>query len=139
MARTLDMKSIMYVNLFEKVTRIKIQHCFLYNSIIIFVVPRELMSRAIGEDGKNVKRLSEILQKKVKIVPAPMGRGDIERFILAIVHPVKFKNIELRDDKIIINAGMQSKAALIGRNKARLNEMKNILEEYFGIKELRIA
>ena len=119
MARTLDMKSIMYVNLFEKVTRIKIQHCFLYNSIIIFVVPRELMSRAIGEDGKNVKRLSEILQKKVKIVAAPIGRGDIERFILAIVHPVKFKNIELRDDKIIINAGMQSKAALIGRNKAR--------------------
>tara|TARA_Y100000310_G_C20423533_1_gene687844 strand:- start:142 stop:573 length:432 start_codon:yes stop_codon:yes gene_type:complete len=143
MARTLDMTFIRYLNLFEKITKIRIQHCFEYNSTITFVVPEKVMARAIGEGGKNIKRLSEILGKRVKVISSPLGKekGDIEKFILAIVHPIKFKGIDLNEEEnsIVVNAGRQSKAALIGRNKARLEEMKNILNEYFGIKEVRIA
>jgi len=138
MARTLDMQFMRYLNLFSKVTKVKIQHCFSYNNGVIFVVPVEKVSRTIGENGKNVKRLSEILGKKVKIISAPNGKQDIEKFIAAIVHPVKYKGIDINEDKVAISAGIQSKAALIGRDKRRLNEMKNILEEYFGIKELKI-
>lgn len=143
MAKTLDMKFIRYLNLFEKITRISVQHCFSYNSVIIFVVPEGIISRAIGEGGKNIKKLSEILGKKTKIVALPLGKQkrDIEKFILAIVHPIKFKDIEIDEEekKVVINAGRQCKAALIGRNRSRMNEMQNILDEYFGIKELRIA
>jgi N utilization substance protein A len=139
MARTLDMKFIRYLNLFEKVTKIRVQHCFLYNNGIVFVVPQEKMARALGEAGKNIKKLSEILEKKVKVISIPNGIEDIEKFVLAIIYPVKFKGIEVKEDCVVITAGMQSKAALIGRNKSRFNEMKNILNEYFGIKELRIA
>ena len=139
MARTLDMKFIRYLNLFERVTKIRIQHCFLYNTGIVFVVPKEKMSRALGEAGKNVKKLSEILEKKVKIIAAPSGIEEIEDFILSITYPVKFKNLEVKDDCVVISAGLQSRAALIGRDKKRLNEMKDILFQYFGIKDLRIA
>ena len=55
-----------------------------------------------------------------------------------ITYPVKFRGIELKDNEAIINASSQSKASLIGRGKVRLNEMQNILEQYFGIKKLRI-
>lgn len=139
MVRTLDMKFIRYLNLFERVTKVRTQHCFNYNSTIIFVVPKQLMAKALGEGGKNVKKLSEILEKKVKVISVPNGKEDIERFISAIVYPVKFKNIEVRDDAVVISAGMQSRAALIGRNKSRLNDMKKILEQYFGIKEVRVG
>ena len=139
MARTLDMRFIRYLNLFEKITKIRIQHCFLYNLGIVFAVPQEKMAKALGEAGKNVKKLSEILEKKVKVISIPNGVKDIEKFVLAIIYPIRFKAIEVKDNCVVINAGMQSKAALIGRNKARLNEMKNILNEYFGIRELRIA
>jgi NusA-like KH domain protein len=138
MARTLDMRLIRYINLFKKVTGMRAEHCFSYNNIIIFVVTGDKMSRAIGENGKNVKKLSEILGKKVKIIASPKGRENIEEFISAIVHPVKFKNLDLQEDKVIINASKQSKASLIGRNKTRLNEMKNILGEYFGISEIKM-
>lgn len=133
------MKFIRYLNLFEKITKIRTQHCFVYNSIIIFVVPEKVMARAIGEQGKNIKKLSEILGKKVKVIAAPKGKQDIEKFILAIVYPVRFNNLEMKEDKLIIVAGMQSKAALIGRNKTRLLEMQKILEDYFGVKKVRIA
>jgi len=139
MARTLDMQFIRYLNLFEKTTNVRTQHCFSYNNGIIFVVPRERIAKAIGGEGKNVKRLSEILGKRIKMIAAPLGKEDIERFVLAIIHPVKCKSIRIDGDKVTISAGMQSKAAIIGRNKTRLNEMKNILDEYFGIKEVRVA
>jgi len=133
------MKFIRYLNLFEKITRIKTQHCFCYNSVIVFVVPKLMMARALGEGGKHVKRMSAILEKKVKVIPAPKGVEEIEKFILDIVYPIKFKTIEIKEGGVVISAGLQSRAALIGRNKTRLNEMRNILNEYFDIKELRIA
>ena len=140
MTRTLDMKFIRYLNLFEKITKTRAEHCFLYNSRLVFLVPRQLILNAIRKSGKNTEKLSEILEKKVKIVPVPYGKEDIKKFIIAIVYPVKFKSLELSEEHIIINAGgIQNKVALIGRNKGRLNELQEILKQYFNIKEVRIT
>lgn len=139
MVRTLDMKFIRYLNLFEKVTKIRTQHCFCYKLTIIFVVPQQVMAKALGKEGRNIKKLSRILEKKVKVIVTPSGKEDIEKFILAIIYPIKFKSVEIKDDCVVISAGMQSRAALIGRDKCRLNEMKSILEQYFGIKEVKVV
>jgi len=140
MERILDMKFIHYLNLFERITNVRTQHCFLYNLGIIFLVPEQLMAKALGEEGKNVKRLSEILEKKVKVITIPNGKEDIRKFILAIVYPIKFRNLEIKENCLIISAGgMQNKAGLIGRNKTRLFEMQEILKQYFGFREVRIV
>lgn len=139
MARTLDMKFIRYLNLFEKITKIRTQHCFSYNLAIVFLVPQQLIARAVGEKGTNIKKLSEILERKVKVIAIPSGIENIKKFVLDIIYPMKFKSLEIKDGCVVISAGMQSKAALIGRNKTRLSEMKNILAQYFGIKDVRIV
>ncbi len=139
MERTLDMKFIRYLNLFEKITGVRSQHCFNYNLTIVFLVPQQFVSRAIGKNGRNIKKIAEILGRKAKITAIPSGMEDMRKFIIAIVSPVKFKGMEVKDKSVVITAGMQSKAILIGRNKARLAEMKNILNECFGIEELRIV
>jgi len=133
--KTLDMRFIRYLNLFEKITRVTTKNCFEYNNAIVFAVHPSLISRAIGEQGNNVKEMSEILGKKIKVISLPF-RG-IENFIESIVSPIKFKSIEISGKEIIINAGKQSKAALIGRNKIRLEELNNVAKEYFD-KEIRI-
>jgi len=46
--------------------------------------------------------------------------------------------VDLENNQIIVNAGRENKAALIGRNKRRLLEMKKIIEDFFG-KEFRIV
>tara|TARA_Y100000310_G_scaffold40188_1_gene37697 strand:- start:355 stop:678 length:324 start_codon:yes stop_codon:yes gene_type:complete len=106
--------------------------------MIVFAVPRKFVGMAIGPDNSNLKRLSEILKKKIKIVAIPNGREDIENFVSVIVSPVKFKAIEIKDNQAIISAAIQNRASLIGRNKVRLNEMQNVLEQYFGIRKLLI-
>ncbi|MBU3913253.1 MAG: KH domain-containing protein, partial [Nanoarchaeota archaeon] len=132
--KTLDMRFIRYLNLFEKITRVRTKNCFEYNNAIVFAVHPSCISRAIGEQGNNIKEMSEILGKKIKVISLPM-RG-IERFIADIVSPVKFKSIEITEREIIINAGKQSKAALIGRNRIRLEELSNVAKEHFG-KEIK--
>lgn len=106
--------------------------------MIVFVVPRAFISKAIGKDNSNLKTLSEITKKKIKIVPEPQGIEDIENFVSVIVSPIKFKALELKDGEAVISAITQSKASLIGRNKVRLEEMEGILKQYFDVKKLRI-
>jgi|SRR3989344_885341 len=138
MVNILDMKDIRYLNLFSKITGVNTRYCFFYNEFIIFGVPKRLVSKAIGKEAVNIKKMNEILGRKIKVVGNPEGIGDIKNFIKSIVSPVEFKDLEIRNDEIIINAGMQSKAALIGRNRRREQELKEIVKDYFK-RELRIV
>ena len=145
MGSTIEMKDMRYLNLFEKITRVSTRYCFNYNETIIFAVPRNLISKAIGKAGENVKKISEILGKKIKIIATPQEAREIEKdstvikgFIEAVVSPVTFRNLEVADNEIIITAGSHSKAALIGRNKRRLHELQKIAKDFFR-KELKIV
>src|SRR3972149_11466070 len=99
MIDTINMQEMRYLNLFRKITQISTRFCFRYNDFIIFAVPRNLVSRAIGESGKNVKRISEIFGKKVKVVSYPSELHDVKRFIGAVVSPVNFKNLEINNEE----------------------------------------
>ena len=129
--KTLDMRFIRYLNLFEGVTRIRTKDCFFYNNNIIFAVPKNKVFMAVGRDGQNVREISGIVKKRVRIISMPSGIEDAEKFILDIISPVSFNGLEINENELIINAGRQNKAALIGRNRVRLNEMREIVKQYF--------
>lgn len=138
MVKVLDMQFIRYANLFSKVTQMATNHCFEYNHTIIFVVPRNLVMKAIGPNNMNLRKLSDVIGKKVKVIAAPKGIEDLNGFVSIITYPVKFKSIDIKDREAVINANIQSKASLIGKEKARLSEMENILGQYFGIRKVRV-
>ncbi len=137
MAGTINMQDLRHLNLFNRITRVSTRHVIQYNDIIIFCVPRSLIPMAIGEKGRNIRQISEILGKKIKVIPIPQGIQHARHFIEAIVSPVTFRNLEIRDNEIILTAGKNSKAALLGRDKRRLIEMQRIVKDFFG-KEFKI-
>jgi len=139
MVNTINMQDMRHLNLFNQITRIHTRFCVTYNGTIIFCVPREFVARAIGEEGRNVKRLSEILGKKVRVIQCPRGIQDARGFIGVIVKPVIFKDLQITNSEIILTAGnTQTKAALIGRDKRRFLEMQKIVKDFFN-KDFRIA
>ena len=138
MANTIDMEGLRHLQLFMNITRIQTRYCFNYNNTIIFSVPKPMLSKAVGREGANVKRISETLRKRVRIVASPNGEADLKKFIESIVSPVTFNEVEIKNNEVILTAGSQTKAALIGRNKRRLLEMKKIIKDFFG-KEFKIA
>ena len=127
-----------YLNLFGKITGVDTRYCFKYNSYIVFSIPRHFVSKAIGEGGRNVREMNRILGRKIKIIPHPEKKEDMGDFIAGIITPVTFKNLEIKNNEIILTAGNQNKAALIGRNKARILEMQKIIKDFFGM-EFRIV
>lgn len=138
MRKTIDMQVMRYINLFARISKVPPKHCFIYNSMLIFTVPKSKVQQAIGKNSENLKKMGEILKRKVKVAAIPYGLGDAEKFIQTIVSPIEVKGVEIDGNMLMINAGQQSKAMLIGRNKLRFEEMKKIIKDYFG-KELKIV
>ncbi len=126
-----------YINLLGKITRIHTRNCFVYNDVVVFAVPQKLLAKAIGPAGKNVKALQDNLGKRVKIIADVKDVANAEKFVKAIVYPVEFVSLELKDNILVLTAGSRNKAALIGRNRRRMIELNKILEDNFG-KELKI-
>lgn len=75
----------------------------------------------------------------MKIVAMPFGIEGIDKFVKDIVSPVGFNKIEIRDNVVTINAGRESKAALIGRGRMREQELGGILKRVFGVGGVRIG
>ena len=138
MVTTINMQDLRYLNLFNKITRIHTRFCFSYNETLFFCVPKPMLSKAIGSGGKNVRKISEITKKRVKIIIGPRDIEDLQNFVSSVVAPVTFKEISVEGNEVNLNAGKQSKAALIGRNRRRLIEMQKIVHDFFG-KEFKIS
>ena len=146
------MQLMRYINLFARVTRVSTTKCFVYNNYIIFAVSKSQVSVAIGKGAANIKKLNSILRKKIRVVVMPMmnensenlsqGKGidgEIGKFVEAVVSPVEFNKIEVKENSVVINAGRQSKAALIGRGRQREKELSEVLKNFFNITKLRIV
>ena len=141
MAGMIDMQLMRYINLFARTTRVQTTKCFVYNNQIIFAVPRDKVSVAIGKGAINVKKLSGILRKKIKVVAMPLVDSDegIGKFVEDVVAPIEFNGVEINGNSFVINAGRQSKAALIGRGRQREKELADVLRNFFRVGKFRIA
>jgi NusA-like KH domain protein len=143
--KTFDMQFIRYMNLFSRITRVSAKHSFLYNNMIVFVVMPSNVERAIGRDNENLKKISNILGKRIRVVAQPRGIRDISGFLSVIVSPIKYQNLNIVDNEtgekevVISTQGRENKAMLIGRERIREKELKEIVEQYFGIKNLKIV
>lgn len=141
MAAVIDMQLMRYINLFAQTTKIQTTKVFTYNNQIVFAVPKAKISSAIGKNAVNIKRMNDILRKKIKIVAMPAIDSDegIGKFVAGVVAPIEFSKVEVKNDSVVITAGRQSKAALIGRNRTREKELGEVLKNFFHIGKLRIA
>ena len=133
MVNTIDMRGLRYLNLFRKITKLQTRYCFFYNEILMFCVPHKDIPRALGKNGENLKKMSDILKRRIRVLQIPRGVEDAKSFIQAIIAPVTFKDMEINPEEIIVTAGNENKAALLGRNKRRINEMKTIVKDFFKL------
>ena len=131
---TINMQDMRYLNLFEKITGVRTRFCLKYNNMIMFSIPRSFIPKAMGDKGANLQKISQVIKKRIRILAAPNGVEDAEKFLKAIVNPAEFNSLEVKEGVLVINAGStQNKAALFGRNKTRFEDMKVIVKDFFGL------
>ena len=134
----INMQTMRYINLLDKTTRVKTRKCFVYNNMIIFAVPRVFMAQAIGPEAAHIRSIQEQIGKRIRVIEEAKGVEQAEKFISDIVAPVTFNGIEMKEGMLVLTAGSQSKAALIGRNRRREAELQQIVKDTFGV-EMKIV
>lgn len=138
MVNILDMQDIQYLNLFSKITGVNSKYCFSYNNMLVFLIPIKFISKALGPNNSNLRKMSDLIRRRIRVVAEPTEDAHVKKFIENIVSPITFKDLQITNDEIILNAGTKdSKAMLIGRNKVRLAEMQKIIKNLFE-KDFRI-
>lgn len=132
-----DLKTIQVINLFESTTRANVKNCFEYNDMLVFMVDENQAYKAIGPKGKNVKRLNELLKKKIKVVEY---NSEPVKFIKGFISPIVAEDINV--DKNVMNIkvlSMKDRGILIGRNSKNLNVLRELVKKYFDLSDVRIA
>jgi len=139
MVKTIDMQFMRYINLFERFSGVSTSDCFIYNNILFFGVQKNQRFRALGYNGSNVKRLGEVLRRRIKIVDMPLNEKGLKKFVSDLIHPIEVNKIEVEGKELVISAAMQNRAILIGRDRCREEELLGILNKSFGIEKVRIC
>ncbi len=130
MATIIDMQQMRYINLLSKISGVEPNFSFIYTGQLFYLVPPKNVSKAIGKEAINAKKISSIVGKKVKILATPKkdDEAQILKFVAGLIEPVEINKIEVKED-IIISASRMSKANLIGRNRYKEKQLSKILKD----------
>lgn len=130
----LNLQEIQFINLFEKITKAKVKDCII-NDTITFIIEEGNVKKALGENNKNIQKISPMIKKEIKIIAFSKTP---EKFINNLIYPIKAK-IELKDNIIYITAkNSVIKGKIYGREKENLKKIKGLAHKYFKITDVII-
>ncbi len=141
----LDRQSMELMSLFNNISGAIIKDCFIFQSpennseIIVFLVKKEDVGKAIGKAGEHVKDLMTKLQKKIDVIP---WSENLEQFIQFILNTTKnsiqVQNIEIkasRNEKktVLISVRPQDRGKAIGKEGSMIRKIKELVLRHFNV------
>lgn len=124
------------ITLFESVTGANVKDCIADEKITIFIIEEGQMGKAIGKSGANIKRVENMLKKKIKLVEFS---NDLLQFVRNMIYPIEALEIKKEDGSIVIHGkDTGSKAMLIGRERQNINSLTQIARRYFDISGIKV-
>ena len=141
----LDRQSMELISLFNNITDAIIKDCLIFRSpengaeIIIFLVKKEDVGKAIGKAGEHVKDLMNKLQKKIDVIPFSEELNEFIQFILNTTKSsIKVQNIEIKEGKnqkktVIISVNPQDRGKAIGKEGSMIKKIKELVLRHFSV------
>ena len=133
------------ISLFNNISGAIIKDCMVFKSpenygeVIIFLVKKQDVGKAIGKNGENVKDLMIKLQKKIDVIPFSENLEEFIQFILnTSKNAVKVQGIEIRENKnlkrtVIITVRPQDRGKAIGKDGSMIRKIKDLVLRHFDV------
>jgi N utilization substance protein A len=133
------------ISLFNNLSGAIIKDCLTFNSpennseIIIFLVKKEDVGKAIGKSGEHVKDLMNKLQKKIDVIPYSEKLEQFIQFILnTSKNSITVQEIEIKENKndkktVIISVKPQDRGKAIGKEGSMIRKVKLLVTRHFEV------
>jgi len=140
-----DRKSMELISLFNNLSGAIIKDCLTFESpennseIIIFLVKKEDVGKAIGKAGEHVKDLMNKLQKKIDVIPYSEKLEQFIQFILnTSKNSISVQDIEIKENKnekktVIISVKPQDRGKAIGKEGSMIRKIKLLVTRHFEV------
>jgi len=140
-----DRKSMELISLFNNLSGAIIKDCLTFESpennseIIIFLVKKEDVGKAIGKAGEHVKDLMNKLQKKIDVIPYSEKLEQFIQFILnTSKNSISVQEIEIKENKnekktVIISVKPQDRGKAIGKEGSMIRKIKLLVTRHFEV------
>ena len=119
---------------FESITGVLAKDCIFDDRNAVFIVEERLVGRAVGKKGQNVKKLQNLLGRKVEVVGYA---DDPVRFLKNIFHPAHILAVNVIDKngkKIArIHMDKESKRIFERKIESKMRIAKTLAKRYFDI------
>jgi len=141
----LDRQSMELISLFNSISGAIIKDCFIFQSpennseIIVFLVKKEDVGKAIGKAGEHVKDLMTKLQKKIDVIPWSENLDQFIQFILNTTkNSIQVQNIEIKESRnekktVIISVRPQDRGKAIGKEGSMIRKIKELVLRHFDV------
>ena len=124
---------IAIANLFEKITKVMPIDWVEVDGTLLFVVPFKTITKTIGKEGSNVKKLEKKFGKKVFIFG---NSSNIKQFVKNLFNNVKIYQVEVVDvmgkKAVTIVAEEKDKKKILGKEGVRIKGAKELMERMFN-------
>ena len=132
-----DTSIMKYFSIFENTTKVLAKDCFSANGTLIFSVEKGHAKIAVGKNGANIKKLSSMLNKEIKVIEFSK---DIKELTKNAIFPLRVRSIEIEEGTINISLkSSRDRRILLDNNQKKLKLIEEILKRYDkNIKSVRI-
>lgn len=133
-----DTSLIQAMALFESFTSSKLKDCLIdKDSTIIFVVEQHQAGRAIGRRGERLRKLRELLKRKIKIVEFD---PEVTQFVRNLLYPLQVNDVRIDGDTIVIEGtGRANRGLLIGKGRQNLLQYEEIVRRHFPVSAIKVV
>ena len=140
----LNNEKLRYIALFEKLTGATPRDCIgsgEEGNHLTFIIDESDMGRAIGQNGRNIKKVRKELDKRVDVIEYS---DDPEQFLRNIFSSVEVLDISISDDdegktKAMVEVDQNEKGRAVGKNGWNIKRARKLLERHHGLSDVQLA